>query len=202
MNADPYKLLAERLDALPNGFPATADGRELKVLAKIFTPEEAELAAQLASTPETAQEIAARTGIDSKGLSSRLKSMARRGLIEAAVEDGRLVFKCMPFIVGIYEWQMTRMDAELARLVEDYFLDGFDSALAMQPAFHRVVPVHDSLHEFVEVQPFESAAEIVSRMQAWAVQDCICRKQQALIGQPCKHPIEMCLAMAPQPNTF
>ena len=42
-----YKRLAERLNALPNGFPPTDDGRELKLLAKIFTPEQAELAAQL-----------------------------------------------------------------------------------------------------------------------------------------------------------
>ena len=46
-NNDPYKLLAERLDALPNGFPPTDDGTELRLLALIFTPEEAALAAQL-----------------------------------------------------------------------------------------------------------------------------------------------------------
>ena len=37
----PYQRLAERLDALPNGFPPTADGVELRLLAKLFTPEEA-----------------------------------------------------------------------------------------------------------------------------------------------------------------
>jgi Pyruvate/2-oxoacid:ferredoxin oxidoreductase delta subunit len=202
MTADPYKRLAEHLDALPHGFPPTADGRELKVLAKIFTPEEAELAAQLGSTPETADEIAARTGIAAQGLNGRLKAMAHRGLIDVGVQDGRLVFKSMPFVVGIYEMQVPRMDAELARLAEDYFRGGFDPALTMQPAFTRVIPVHDTVHDFVEVQPFESAAELVQQMQAWAVQECICRKQQALLGQACKHPIDVCLAMAPQPNTF
>lgn len=42
-----YKRLAERLDCLPNGFPPTDDGTELKLLARLFTPEEAELASQL-----------------------------------------------------------------------------------------------------------------------------------------------------------
>jgi electron transport complex protein RnfB len=45
-----YKQLAEKLNALPNGFPPTDDGRELKLLAKIFTPEQAELAAELLPT--------------------------------------------------------------------------------------------------------------------------------------------------------
>ena len=38
MNDAVYKKLAERLDALPNGFPPTEDGAELRLLAKIFTP--------------------------------------------------------------------------------------------------------------------------------------------------------------------
>ena len=202
MTADPYKHLAQQLDALPNGFPPTPDGRELKVLAKLFTPEEAELAAQLTPKLETAEQIAARTGIPIEGLSHRLKALVRRGLISAGILDRGLGFKLMPFVVGFYENQLPVMDAEMARLVEDYFLDGFGSALMMEPHFHRVVPVHDSVHEFVEVQPFESAAQLVERMQAWAVQDCICRKQQALLGQACRHPVDVCLAMAPQPNVF
>ena len=64
MPPDPYKLLAERLDALPNGFPPTPDGAELRLLAKLFTPEEALLACQLRLTPETPAQIAARVGGD------------------------------------------------------------------------------------------------------------------------------------------
>ena len=37
------KRLAERLDALPNGFPPTDDGVELRFLAYLFKPEEADL---------------------------------------------------------------------------------------------------------------------------------------------------------------
>jgi electron transport complex protein RnfB len=44
MSQDVYRRLAERLDAIPNGFPATESGVELKLLAKIFAPEEAALA--------------------------------------------------------------------------------------------------------------------------------------------------------------
>ena len=38
MTDDIYRKLAQRLDAIPNGFPATESGVELRLLAKIFTP--------------------------------------------------------------------------------------------------------------------------------------------------------------------
>jgi predicted transcriptional regulator len=55
----------------------------LKLLAKIFTPEQAELAAELLPTFETAEEIAARTGKNASDLRNQLKAMSRSGLIEA-----------------------------------------------------------------------------------------------------------------------
>lgn len=202
MQTDAYRHLAQHLDRLPNGFPPTDDGRELRLLAKLFTPEEAELAAQLAPDLETADQIAARTGVALPGLRDRLKRMARHGLIEAGRKDGALGFKSLPFIVGIYEMQVHTMDADLAQLFEDYYLGGFGKMLSIEPQFHRVIPAHETVHTSVEVRPFESLAEIVYGMQSWAVQDCVCRKQKALIGQACRHPLDVCLAMDPHPNVF
>ncbi len=202
MKTEAYKRLAEHLNALPNGFPSTDDGSELRLLAKLFTPEEAELAAQLTPSLETAEEIARRTGRDSGGLRTQLKQMVRRGLIEAGIKDGALGYKALPFIVGIYELQLHTMDAELARLMEHYYHAGFAEMLRVEPQFHRVVPVHEAVDTSVEVQPFESAAKIVYSMKSWAVQDCVCRKQKALLGDPCKHPLDVCLAMDPKPDAF
>ena len=100
---DAYKRLAEHLDSLPQGFPPTADGSELRILQKLFTPEEADVAARLTSERETVEEIAARTGLDAAKIRDPLKSMARRGLIEAGVKGKALAFESMPFVVGFYE---------------------------------------------------------------------------------------------------
>jgi ferredoxin len=197
-----YKLLAERLNALPNGFPPTEDGRELKLLAKLFTPEEAGLAAQLTPSLETVEEIAARTGGDASELRDQLKGMSRRGLVEAGRKDGTLGFKLMPFVVGIYEMQVHAMDAELARLFEDYFQSAFKEMLTVKPQFHRVIPVYETVRNPMEIRPFESAAEIVNAMQSWGVLDCICRKQKALIGEACEHPLDVCMILDPRPNAF
>jgi ferredoxin len=202
MDATAYQRLAATLNALPNGFPPTEDGLELKTLAKLFTPEEADLAAQLSPSLETVESIATRSGRDPSELRDQLKAMSRRGLIEAGKIEGGVGFKSLPFVVGIYEMQVGAMDAELARLFEDYFQGGFGKILSVKPQVHRVIPVNETVRNPMEVRPFESAAEIVNAMRSWGVQDCICRKQKALIGEGCDHPIDICMVFHPRPNAF
>jgi electron transport complex protein RnfB len=202
MEVTVYKQLAVRLNALPNGFPPTEDGRELRLLAKLFTPEEAELAAQLKPSLETAQELSARIGRDAEELQKQLKGMSKRGLIEAGRKDDALGFKLMPFVVGIYEMQVGTLDTELARLVEDYFQGAFREMLAVKPQFHRVIPINETVRNTMEIRPFESALEIINAAQSWGVLDCICRKQKALIGEACGHPIDVCMTLDQRPNAF
>lgn len=202
MEMEAYKRLAQRLDSLPNGYPATADGSELRLLAYLFTPEEAELAAQLRLSKETPEQIAQRIGCNPEELASRLKSMAKRGLIAAERTQDGLGYGLMPFVVGIYEMQVGRMDAELARLFEDYYQQAFAKVLSVSPPVHRVIPVQESVRMEMEIRPYESAAEIIAQAQAWGVLDCICRKQKALIGEACQHPIDVCMALSDRPNAF
>lgn len=70
MNFDTYKQLAERLDALPNGFPSTDDGRELKLLAKIFTPRRTDSLPQPERLPCTEKGIHSRLPRPEQGLHS------------------------------------------------------------------------------------------------------------------------------------
>jgi ferredoxin len=197
-----YRALAERLDALPNGFPPAPDGAELRLLAKLFTPEEAALAAQLRLTLETPAQIAARLGADAKATRSTLKEMARRGLIAAGRGEGGLGYGLMPFVVGIYEMQNGRLDAELAQRFEDYYRQAFGRSAAVQPQVHRVIPINQAVKNDLEIRPYESAAGIVAAMQAWGVIDCICRQQKALIGQPCAHPLDNCMVFSDRPGAF
>jgi ferredoxin len=202
MDDGSYKRLAERLDALPNGFPATEDGAELRVLAYLFTPEEAELVAQLRLTLETPGEIAARIGGEPRVLRKQLKGMVRKGLIRAGRAEHGLGYAIMPFAVGFYEAQVATMDAEFARLFEEYYRKAFVPILSVSPQINRVVPVHKSLDADVEVRPFESVADIVANTKAWGVVDCICRKQKALIGEPCEHPLDVCMTFSETPGAF
>ncbi len=202
-----YQQLAARLDELPNGFPKTDNGAELRLLKKLFSPEEASLAAKLRLNLETADQIAARLANHDLSsypgsLKQTLKGMARKGLIKAGKIDQGVGFGLLPFVVGIYEMQLGRIDEELAQLFEDYYLQAFGEALNEQPKFHRVVPVKETISVSMEVHPYESASEIVNQSRAWGVMDCICRKQKALLGDPCNHPLEMCMVFSPVAGAF
>jgi Pyruvate/2-oxoacid:ferredoxin oxidoreductase delta subunit len=202
MEQTAYKQLAGRLDALPNGFPPTEDGAELRLLEKLFTPAEAGLAAQLRLTRETPEQIAARLERDTAEVRTLLKGMARRGLIAAGRTEGGLGYGLLPFVVGIYENQVGSLDRELALLFEAYYRQAFATVMSTQPQYHRVIPVNESIKVDLEVRPFESAAGLVENAQAWGVLDCICRKQKALIGQGCDHPVDVCMALADVPGVF
>ena len=62
MGDETYYKLAKVLDTLPNGFPSTESGVEIKLLKKIFSPDEAELFCDLRLVHETSDQIAQRTG--------------------------------------------------------------------------------------------------------------------------------------------
>lgn len=141
MSDEPYRLLAEALDRLPNGYPKTDSGVEIQILKKICTAQEAALAGCLTGTPEPVEAIAARTGEPAGEVSRALFKLVRRGIVWLDKQDGRVGFRLAPFLVGIYEAQAELMDHELAHLVEEYFVGGGAQGIMQpQPALHRVVP--------------------------------------------------------------
>lgn len=203
MPEDVYRRLARRLDTIPNGFPATESGVELRLLAKIFTPEEAELAGVMRLTCEPTADISSRAVVaDSKTAYRTLKGMVRKGLIRVKKGDGQLVFGLMPFVVGIYEEQLPRLDEELAVLLEQYYQETRAGIVRKAPHVHRVIPVEKAIPFDVEIFPYEQAFEMLDGAQSWGVRDCICRVQQQLVGKGCDRPIENCLVFAPVEGAF
>ncbi len=200
-NESIYRALARKLDEMPNGFPATEDGAELQLLAAMFTPDQAQLAAAMAPAPESGAVIAARAGVDPKPAYRALKEMVRHGLIFAHRGEGALNFSLMPFVVGFYEAQLPRMDAEMAARFEAYF----QASRGMDipgPSVHRVIPVGEAVGGDVEIHPYEQAAALIEGAKSWAVRDCICRTQQQLVGRGCDAPLESCLIFAPVEGVF
>lgn len=202
MPEDVYRKLARRLDAIPNGFPATQSGVELRLLAKIFTPEEATLAGVMRLSPEPAADIAERAGVDTRLAYRTLKGMVRKGLIWAKKGQGQLTFGLMPFVVGIYEEQLPRMDAELAALFEEYYQETRAGITHDAPSVHRVIPVEKAIPFEPEIFPYQRASELLEGARSWGVRDCICRVQQRLVGKGCERPVKNCLVFAPVEGAF
>jgi len=202
MSQDIYTRLAKRLDTIPNGFPKTKSGVELKLLAKMFTAGEAELACVMRLTPEAPEAIAQRAGRDLTSTKSLLMTMFGEGLIRGNAAEGGLRFGLMPFVVGIYEFQLGRIDAEEARLVEEYGETIAKEIMSVEPALHLVIPVEKSIPFEVQVFPYEQASQLLENSKSFGVRKCICRVQKSLIGKPCTHSTETCLVFAPVEGAF
>ena len=198
-----YQKLADELDRIPNGFPRTNSGVELKLLAKLFTPEDAALAATLSLDPKSLKEIAEQNNIDEREAKSRLIGMVKRGLIDLKREEGRgFVFHLIPFVVGFYERQNAKIDKEFATLFEQYYHERFHETMLSQPSVHRIIPLEKTIPVDIDVMPYEKASTYLDQAKSWGVLDCICRVQKRLIGQGCHHTVENCLVFSPKPGAF
>lgn len=203
MSDEVYHKLAKVLDTLPNGFPSTESGIEIKLLKKIFTPEEADLFCDLRLTLETPEQIADRTGRPLEGLEEMLTAMWReRGQIFGIDFGDVKVFKMIPWAVGIYEFQLNRMDREFAELNEEYAMVFGKQFFKHKPQLMQVIPIEKEIPNKQETLPYEQVSAIIENGESFAVAECICRKEQRLLGKGCDKPLEACMAIAPVPGVF
>ena len=136
-----YKRLAIFLDQLPGGFPETPTGVEIKLLEKMFTPEQAELTLKLKNEPETSSDIAKRIGMEELQLTEKLEEMAKQGLIYRIREGNVRKYQAFQFVIGLYEFQVNRLDKEFTDLFEEYKPYVLFNFGAVKTSQLRVVPV-------------------------------------------------------------
>ena len=199
MATDPYEQLAARLDEIPNSFTATEEGTHLKVLKWIFTSEEAELASKMKLRGETIEELATRLEIPLDGLEDLLEKMDGKGQIRAWNSSTGRRYALLPMVVGVYDEQVYRMDKEFAQIIED-FLDTsrYDGLWGNEPALFKVIPINRAIRTDLEIYPYEIAEQLIERSKSWGVRECICKKQQGLLGNPCKYGVSKCIQIHPR----
>jgi H+/Na+-translocating ferredoxin:NAD+ oxidoreductase subunit B len=199
---DVYKRLATRLDELPSGYPATESGVELKILQHIFTPEEAEMTLKMRSMPETVETVAERLGKSVPEMQAVLDSLVQKGQIGSFKMFGQRMYMLFPFLVGIYEFQLNRMDKELAELFEAYAPALIRTLGGFEPALGRVIPVSTQIDAELRVHRYEDVRRIINEAKSFQLMDCICRKERALQGSPCTHTLETCLGISQEEGAF
>lgn len=202
MNTEMYQKLAKVLDTLPNGFPSTDSGIEIKILEKIFTPEEADLFCDLRLTYETAAQIASRTGRPIEGLEDKLNSMRKRGEIEVTKLEGTKKFRMMPWVIGIYEYQIKRMDKEFAQMCEEYSMHWGAQFISFGPQLMQVIPIEKEIPVRQEALIFQQVSNLIENTKSFMVNECICKKKQGLLDNPCEKPTEVCMGLNSEPGYF
>jgi ferredoxin len=202
MSDDVYLRLAKVLDTLPNGFPSTESGAEIRLLKKIFSPEEADLFCDLRLGFESADQVAARTGRPLEGLEEKLLRMRDHGEVFGVDLGGTWVFKMMPWIFGIYEFQLPRLDREFVELNEQFYDSFGRDFFGATPQLMQTLPVEEELSVEQEALPYERVSALIDQGQAFLVNECICKKEQGLLDKPCERSVHVCLAIAPIPGVF
>ncbi len=202
MNDDVYRKLAKVLDTLPNGFPTTDSGVELKLLEKIFTPDQADLFCDLRLQFESAEQIAERTGRPLEGLEEKLIGMKEQGQVFGVKLGDAWIFKMVPWAVGIYEFQLPHLDKEFAELNEQFYPSWAKQLFSTTPQVMQTLPVEEEIAVEQEALPYERVSTLIENGQSFLVNPCICKKEKGLLDSPCDRPLEVCLAIAPVPGVF
>ncbi|MEI6385873.1 MAG: 4Fe-4S binding protein [Spirochaetota bacterium] len=192
---DVYESLALFLDRLPAGYPAAPGGVELRILRKLFTAQEAALFVHLSLLAERARVLAFRARMPEAEVSTLLDRMARKGQISVHRErDGSDSFSVNQYVVGFMEEQVDRFDRELAELAEEYNPTFFKDGPWTRVPQIRTIPIGTSIPLEYAVMPYERAEEIVRAHSRFAVRNCVCRQEHALLGEGCGKPLDMCLS--------
>ena len=193
--ADVYRRLQRHLDNMPVGFPATESGVEIRILERLFTPEEAEVALHLSAVPETLERIQSRVetqGVGREKLEKLLDGLVRKGSIMGgrllAARDGRKRYCKALFAVGMYEFQVDRITKEFQRDATQYLQEAFGQELLGQKTRQlRTIPINLAIVPERHVGGYDDARKLIQASSGpFAAMNCICRQGQDRVGEPCR----------------
>jgi electron transport complex protein RnfB len=189
---DVYRRLQERLDELPVGYPATESGVELRILRRLFSPEEAEVALGLSAVPETAEKIQHRlTGRTAEELERVLDRMVEKGSIFGGrmfARGGKKRYSRAPLVIGMYEAQVDRLTKEMQQDFDAYAREGFAATLLTgRTKQMRTIPLNARFVPDRLVGRYDDARKLIEEGPGpWAARNCVCRQGQDLLEEPCK----------------
>jgi NAD-dependent dihydropyrimidine dehydrogenase PreA subunit len=196
MSEEIYRNLQEHLHQHPMGFPSTKNGAEIQLLKKLFEPDEAKIAIFLTPKPETAEQIAAKIGEDSQAMFEKLDRMARKGLIMRRKQKDAYHFNLEPYVGGIFDFQLARLDREVIDLDNKYKIELGVEFFGSQTPYWRVIPVERNIPNDVTVLSHQRVSELVEKTDKIAVTDCICRTRQKISGQVCDRTRHNCIFLS------
>lgn len=190
---DVHDKLRARLDDMGTGFPATRNGVEIRILKKIFTEADADMFLLLSPMLESPESVAERLNLPIKDTAAHLEAMSKRGLLFRQVKGEAARYAAVPFVVGIYEFQLNTVDETLARDVDEYYHAALGKSFAaFGTPVMRTIPINKELVTEWPIAPYEDVMRILDDQKAIAVAPCICRTVAKKVGKGCDKPMEAC----------
>ncbi len=190
-----YEKLRARLDDLATGYPATDSKIEIRLLERLFSEEEAELFLHLSPLLQKPADVAKQLNRDSDEISAMMEIMAQKGLLFRKRKGERARYAAVPYVVGIFEFQLGKMDEGFARDHEEYFKTAFGRTIqSFKTPVLRTVPINRQLVADYPVAPYEDVLQIIEMQDKIAIAPCICRSTRKLAGEECDKSIENCFS--------
>jgi electron transport complex protein RnfB len=186
-----YRQLQRHLDKQAIGFPAALSGADIRLLERLFTPEEARLALSLSFRPAPLAQVLQRTGGDySPDQTERLLDcMLHKGSIARKEKAGTACWYLLPLVVGMYEAQDGVPGEAFLADAHAYMktLPFGRSFLAVKPSQMRTIPINKSLNIEHNVATYDAVRFLVLEAPGpFVVLPCICRETHAMQNEPCK----------------
>ncbi len=191
--ADIYERLRERLDELATGYPSTESKVEIRILKRLFTEDEADFFLKLSPGLHTPRDTAGRLGLDPEWTATQMERMAKKGLLFRSRKGNSLRYAAVPYIVGIYEFQVNNLDRSFALDMDEYFEQSLGKTLqAFKTPVMRTIPISRDLIVKWPIAPYEDVLKILEQHETIAIVPCICRKLKNLTEKGCDKPLETC----------
>jgi NAD-dependent dihydropyrimidine dehydrogenase PreA subunit len=190
-----YERLRARLDDLATGYPATESKIEIRLLERLFTEQEAELFLHLSPLLQKPADLAKQLHRDPDEISAMMEFMAQKGLLFRKRKGQQTLYAAVPYVVGIFEFQLGKMDKDFARDHEEYFETAFGRTIqSFKTPVLRTVPINRQLVADYPVAPYEDVLQIIEKQEKIAIAPCVCRSTKKLAGKECEKPLENCFS--------
>ena len=200
-DTDIYRRLQQHLDSQAVGFPAVKSGADIRLLKRLFTPDEAKLALHLSYRPFPTSAVAqsAKDEFPSDRANQLLESMFRKGAIAWKKKQGVDHWSALPMVIGIYEQQDGVPSQEFLADAHAYMKTlGFGKAfINVKPSQMRTIPVGKSISVEHRTATYDQVRALVEASPGpFVVLPCICRKSREMKEKPCAKTRreETCLA--------
>jgi len=199
-----YSALIERLNRFPQGAPPS----ELltKILALLFSEQEAALLGQLPVRPFSAARAAYLWGVREVVAFRMLEGLAERALLlDTVQENGEKLYVLPPPMAGFFEFSLMRVREDINQealselfyqylnVEEDFiralFTEGKTQLGRIFVGEEEVSPAHAT-----RVLDYERASAVIRGARTIGVGTCYCRHKMSHLGRACSAPLEVCMS--------
>lgn len=198
MAEDVYRRLQEHFDGFYLGFPATKSGVEIRLLKRLFTPEEAEIASVIKcghgasiknfESLESIFEKVKHLGYTIKKVENHLDNMTKKGAIMGAIRNGKKLYANAVLIVGIYEYQVNKLTKGFLDDMYQYIREAWGPANSkIKTDQMRVIPVGVTIKRENPIAKYDDIKTFYEESEGpFSIINCVCRQSKDLFDKPCE----------------